>query len=135
MTTTGPADFAMAACAHAVAGPLVSARPGFRELVSVWPASGEPTLVRAVFPRSACFKPAFERVPGRPRGLPSAGPMPPHRLLRAPGLPCPRPSWIAYPLYLYLREWPAAALPGCSIDPGRDMLCILTSPPRWLQWP
>ena len=135
MTTTGPADVAMAACSRAVAGPLVPARPGFRELVSVWPASGEPTLVRAVFPRSARFKPAFERVPGRSRGRPSAGPMPPHRPVRAPGSPCPRPSWIADPLYLYLREWPAAALPGCSTDPGRDMLCILTSLPRWLQWP
>ena len=51
-------------------------------------------------------------------------------------LPAPLPiTWIAYPLYLYLREWPAAALPGCSIDPGRDMLCIHTSPPPWLQWP
>jgi hypothetical protein len=135
MTRRGPADVVVSACGHAPARRPVPARPGVRELVSVWPASGEPTLVRAVFPRSACFKPAFERVPGRPRGLPSAGPMPPHRLLRAPGLPCPRPSWIADPLYLYLREWPAAALPGCSIDPGRDMLCILTSPPQWLQWP
>jgi hypothetical protein len=134
MTRRGPADVVVSACGHAPARRPVPARPGVRELVSVWPASGEPTLVRAV-PRSACFKPAFERVPGRPRGLPSAGPMPPHRLLRAPGLPCPRPSWIADPLYLYLREWPAAALPGRSIDPGRDMLCILTSPPRWLQWP
>ena len=135
MTTTGPANVVMAACSHAVADPLVPARPGFRELVSVWPASGEPTLVRAVFPRPACFKPAFDRVPGRSRGLQSARPMPPHRSARAPGPPCPRPSWIANPLYLYLREWPAAALPGCSIDPGRDMLCILTSPPRWLQSP
>jgi len=46
-----------------------------------------------------------------------------------------RSSPLAHPLYLYLPEWPAVALPGWSIDPGRDMLCILTSPPRWLQWP
>ena len=24
---------------------------------------------------------------------------------------------------------------GWSSDPGRDMLCIFISPPRWLQWP
>jgi hypothetical protein len=135
MMRRGPAEVVMSACGHAVARRPVLARPGFRELVSVWPASGEPTLVRAVFPRSARFKPAIDRVPGRARGLPSAGPMPPRRPVRAPGSPCPRPSWIANPLYLYLREWPAAAPPGCSIDPGRDMLCILTSPPRWLLWP
>jgi hypothetical protein len=68
MTTTGPADVVMAACSHAVAGLLAPARPGFRELVSVWPASGEPTVARAVFPGSASFKPAVDpvrRVPGR----------------------------------------------------------------------
>jgi len=135
MTRTGPADVAMSACGHAAAARPVPARPGRRELVSVWPASGEPTLVRAVVPRTARFKPAFDHAPGRSRGFPSAGPTPPHHPVRAPGLPCPRPPRIAYPLYLYLRVWPAAALPGCSIDPGRDMLCILTSPPRWLQWP
>ena len=135
MMRTGPADVAVSACGHVGARRPVPARLGFRELVSIWPASGEPTLFRAVVPRSACFKPAFYRVPGRSRGLPSAGPMPPHRPVRALNLPCPRPSRIADPVYLYLREWPAAALPGCSIDPGRDMLCILTSLPRWLQWP
>ena len=135
MTTTAPADVVLTACGHATAGRPVVARPGFRELVSVWPASGEPTLVRAVVPRSARFKPAVDRVPGRSRGLQSGGPMPSPRPVRAPGPPCPQPSRIAYPLYLYLLERPAAAPPGCSIDPGRDMLCILTSPPRWLQWP
>jgi len=139
MTTTGPADVVMAACAHAVAGPLVSARPGFPELVSVWPASGEPTVVRAVFPGPASFKPAVDPMTGRSR-TPQPDPRPPastqhHRPDRAPGPPCPRSSPLAYPLYLYLLERPAVAQPGWSIDPGRDMLCILTSPPRWLQWP
>jgi len=140
MTTTGPADFVMAACAHAVAGPLVSARPGFRDPVSVWPASGEPTVVRAVFPRSASFKPAVDRMTGRSRPR-QPDPRAPastqthqthqtHQPARAPGPPCPRSSPLAHPLYLYLLEWPAVALPGWSIDPGRDMLCILTSPPR-----
>jgi hypothetical protein len=142
MTTTGPADFVMAACAHAVAGPLVPARPGFRELVSVWPASGEPTVVRAVFPGSASFKPAVDRMTGRsrprqpdPRPPASTQTHQPHRPARAPGPSYPRSSPLAHPLYLYLLERPAVALPGWSIDPGRDMLCILTSPPRWLQSP
>ena len=65
MTTTGPAEVVMAACSHTVADPLVPARPGFRELVSVWPASGEPTVVRAVFPGSVSFKPAVDRMTGR----------------------------------------------------------------------
>jgi hypothetical protein len=138
MTTTGPADVVVSACGHAEAARPVLARHGFRELVCIWPAAGEPTLVRAVVPRSACFKPAFDRLPGRSRGLRLCGPVPPYRPVRAVGPPrpsCPRRPWIAYPLYLYLLERPAAALPGCSIDPGRDMLCILTLPPRWLQWP
>src|ERR1700746_2485369 len=42
MTTTGPADVVMAACSHAVAGPLVPARPRFRELVSVLAPTGGP---------------------------------------------------------------------------------------------
>jgi hypothetical protein len=143
MTSTGPADVVMAVCSRAVAGPLVPARPGFRELVSVWPASGEPTVVRAVFPGSASFKPAFKPAndpmtgPSRtrqPNPRPPASTQP-HRPAQAPGTPCHRSSPLAHPLYLYLLEWPAVALPGWSIDPGRDMLCILTSPPRWLQWP
>ena len=124
MTTTGPADVVMAACSHAVAGSLVPARPGFRELVSVWPASGEPTVVRAVFPGSASFKPAVDPASTQP-----------HRPDRTAGPPCPRSSPLAHPLYWYQLEWPAVALPGWSIDPGRDMLCMLTSPPRWPQWP
>ena len=138
MTTTGPAGVVMAACSPAVAGPLVSARPGFRELVSAWPASGEPTVVRAVFPGSVYFKPAVDRMTGRSRAR-QPDPRPPasaqpHRPARAPGPPCPRSSPLAHPPCLYLLEWPAVALPEWSIDPGRDMLCILTSP-RWLQWP
>jgi hypothetical protein len=138
MTTTGPAEVVMSACAHAAASRPVLARPSFRELVSLWPASGEPTSVRAVFPGSASFKPAFDRAPDRSHGLQPGRPMPPRRPATAPGPPrppCPRSSWIAHPLYLYLPEWPGAALPGSSSDPGRDMLCIHTSPPRWLQWP
>ena len=139
MTTRRSVNVAMPAGGHVSASRPVVARPGFRELVSVWPASGEPTVVRAVFPRSASFKPAVDPMTGR-SCTPRPDPRPvastqTHRPARAPGPPCPRPSPLAHPLYLYQLEWPAVALPGWSIDPGRDMLCILTSPPRWLQWP
>ena len=69
MTRTGPADVAMSACAHATASRPVPARPGFCERVSVWPASGAPTVVRAVFPGSASLKPASRH--------PQPGPHPP----------------------------------------------------------
>ena len=97
MTTTGPADVVMAACSNAVAGPLVPARPGFRELVSVWPASGEPTVVRPVFPGSASFKPAVDPMTGRsctpqPDLLP-AGPL---RGVQAAAIGIPHPSGIAH---------------------------------------
>src|SRR5258705_8142169 len=49
MTTKGPADVVVSACGHAAPARPVLARHGFRELVCIWPASGEPTLVRAVF--------------------------------------------------------------------------------------
>jgi hypothetical protein len=112
MTRTGPADVAMSVCGHGIAGPPVPARPGFCELVSAWPASGEPTVVRAVFPGSASFKPASGRLPSRSRRPQPDGPVPPHRPVRAPGPPrppCPRSPALGYPLYLYLLEWPAAA--------------------------
>ncbi len=131
MTRTGPTDVGMSACGHAAPGPPVSVPPGSRELVSVWPASAEPTVVRAVFPGCACSKPAPGLLAFRSRRLRPALPMPPRIRGRRP--PCRRPP--AYPLYLYLLEWPAAAPPGCPFDPGRVMLCIRTSPPRWLQWP
>ena len=138
MTRTGPADAVMPAWGHAAAGRPVLVRSGRRERVSAWPASSGPAVVRAVFPGPASFKPASGRVPGRSRRLQPEPSAPSRRPVRVPGPPrppCPRSSSLAHPLYLYLPEWPAAALPGYSIDPGRDMLCILTSPPRWLQWP
>src|SRR5438045_9151119 len=91
MTTTGPADVVMAACSHAVAGLLVPARPGFRELVSVWPASGEPTVVRAVFPGSASFKPAVDRMTGRSRPRQPDPRPPPSTQAHPPPQPHPPP--------------------------------------------
>jgi len=141
MTRTGPADVVMPACRHAAPGRPVLTRPGPRgsrglipiRLVSVWPATGVPTIVRAVFPPEGSFKPVPARLPARPRrrcpaGLPSRP--------RHAGMPRPPCSGSPpHPLYLYLLKRPAVALSECLFDPGRDMLCILTSPPRWLQWP
>ena len=158
MTRTGPADVVMSGCGRAPAGRPVLSRSGFRDLVSGRPACGEPTVVRAVFPKSDSFKPVTFRSADRslqpqphhqsppPRTAGSRPPyplapppsMPSHRAVRAPGPPrppYPRSSAVACPLDLYLPEWPGTALPGSPSDPGRDMLCIFTSPPRWLQWP
>jgi hypothetical protein len=52
-----------------------------------------------------------------------------------PRPPCPRQPALALPLYLYLLGRYATPICGCSFDPGRDILCILISPPRRLQWP
>ena len=136
MTRTGPADVVMPACRHAALGRPVLTRLGPRGLVSVpfvavWPAACSAAIVRAVFPGEASFKPVPGRLQARARRLGPAGPLPRPRhagLLRPP---CSPP----HPLYLYLLKRPAVALSGCLVDPGRDMLCILTSPPRWLQWP
>jgi len=158
MTRTGPADVVMSGCDRAAAGRPVLSRPGFRELVSGWPACGEPTVVRAVFPGSDSFKPVAFRSADRSlqpqphyrQPLPGTGgsrppsplaplpSLPSHRAVRVPGpprRPCPRSPALAYRPYSYPPQWPGTALPGYSSDPGRDMLCICTSLPRWLQWP
>ena len=123
MTRTGPADVVMPACRRTAPARRVPARPASRELASRElasrrPATGAPAIVRAVFPRGESFKPAVGSSSVLARRA-----TPPR--LRAP----------AHPLNSYLLKRPAAALSGCSFDPGRDMLCILTSPPQWLQWP
>ena len=138
MTRIGPGEAAMPACRRTPPRRPALTRPRSGELI-VARSAGAPAFARALFPGEESFKPAVDPMTGRSR-TPQPDPRSPastqsHRPARAPGPPCPRPSPLAHPLYLYLLEWPAAAPPGCSIDPGRDMLCILTSPPRWLQWP
>ena len=136
MTRTGPADVAMSACRHASASRPVLARPGFRELVSVWPLSHGPTVFRAVFPGSAFLKPASCRLAGRSRRPQSSprfrrtGPSG-HRVLRGRRVRGRPRSHIRFTCTCQS----GAVLPGSPFDPGRDVLCILTSPPRWLQWP
>jgi hypothetical protein len=147
MTRTGPADVGMPSCRRAEARRPVLSRPGPRRprdsrelaairLVSVRPATGVPAVVRAVFPAGGLFKPVSGpvsgRLPARPGRLP-AGLLPRPRHAGPPRPPCSGSP--PHPLYLYLLTRPAVALSGCLFDPGRDMLCILTSPPRWLQWP
>jgi len=103
----------MPACRHAAPGRPVLTRPGPRgsrglipiRLVSVWPATGVPTIVRAVFPPEGSFKPVPARLPARPRrrcpaGLPSRP--------RHAGMPRPPCSGSPpHPLYLYLLKRPA----------------------------
>jgi hypothetical protein len=130
MTRTGPADVVVSACAR-----TVPARPGSCGLVSAGPASRGAAPTRSVFLGSASGKPASRRLAGqswRPRFL-----RPPLRRQRAwaPHSPGPRLPALAYPLYLYLLRWHAATFYGWSFDPGRDILCILISPLRQLQWP
>ena len=113
MTSTGPADVGVSARGRAT--------------------PGRPVLARAVFPGFASSKPALGRLASRSRRLRPTLPRPQQQHVRARRPP--GPPALANPLYLYLLEWPAAAPPGYPFDPGRVMLCILTSPPRWLQWP
>jgi hypothetical protein len=156
MTRTGPADAVLPAGRHAAAGRPVLTRPGPRDArglapirfapawfnaacfgtawsSTVQPASGVPAVVRAVFPGEGPFKPVSGRLAARPRRRCPADLLPRPWPAGAPRPPCAGSP--PHPLYLYLLKRPAVALSRCLFDPGRDMLCILTSPPRWLQWP
>jgi hypothetical protein len=133
MTRTGPGDVTVPACRHTPLRRPAPTRPSSRKLVFAWPASGAPAIARAVFPGEEPFKPGPGLLTARPRWLRPAGQLARHRRIAAPGRPCSRPP--AHPLYLYLLKRPATAPSESSFDPGRDMLCILTSPPRWFQWP
>jgi hypothetical protein len=124
MTRTGPIAFVMSACRSVGAGRSVFARPRASCL-----AFAESPVVRAVFLGAFSSKPAV----GRSRRPKPPLPAPRHRRVT---IRRSRPLTPAHPpLYLYLPEWPGTALPGSSFDPGRDMLCILTSLRRWLLRP
>jgi hypothetical protein len=133
MTRTGPGNVAKFACGHTSGSRPVPARPSFRELVSVWPLSYGPTVVRACVPPSGLPQTCLFSLADRSRQARPCVPIPSGPAIRVPGPPrptCPRSFAVPYPPYLYLPEWPGTAIPGSSFDPGRDMLCILTSPPR-----
>ena len=133
MTRIGPGDVAVPSCRRTPPRRPALTRPRSRELAFARPAPGVPAIARAVFPGEESFKPGPGRLTTRPRQLHLAGQLTrPWRI----GAPCPPGFRLpAHPLYLYQLKRLAVALSGCSFDPGRDMLCILTSPPRWLQWP
>ena len=140
MTRTGPADVVVSG--HGLATPC---RPILTRSDSRGPrsrsdrdGSHESTVARAVFPGSGSVKPAHGRLAGRPGRLWPA--YPPLRRPRAqtahlPHPPCPRQPALVHPVYLYPLGWRSAPPYGWSFDPGRDILCLLLSPPRWLQWP
>ena len=137
MTRTWLAYAVTSARSHAAPSWAGPARPGPRELVPVRPASRPPASAGAVRPGSASLRPASARLASRPRRFRPSDPSP--RPQRAPGPrfarpPCRRSPAFTHPNHAYLLEWPAL-LPERSFDPGRDMLCLHTSPPRWPQWP
>jgi len=135
MIRTGPADAVVSAYSRAAPGWAVPARPGSRELLSARPAS-RPPASGAPFPGAATLKPASGRLAGRSgRSRPACLLLRQQQRVRAPHPPGPRPPAPADPLYLYLLKWHPVPLFGSSFDPGRDTLCMLTSPPPWLQWP
>lgn len=132
MTRIGPGEAAMPACRRTPPRRPALTRPRSGELI-VARSAGAPAYARALFPGEESFKPGPGRLTARPRRLRLGGQLTRHPRTGAPCPPCFRLP--AHPLYLYLLKRPAVALSGCPSAPGRDMLCILTSPPRWLQWP
>ncbi len=143
MTRTGPGDVGVPACPRTVPGWPPPARPGSHkpgsrhEPGSGWVGCRESAFAGTVRPGSASFEPAHPRFARRSGRLwPSCPPQPQRaHTARPPHPPCPRQPALALPLYLYLLGRHATPIYGCSFDPGRDMLCLLTSPPQWLQWP
>ena len=144
MTRTLAADTVMSACDRTASGrpapalvPPVSPEP----YPSRGPyaargsyAPGGPYAARGPYPSrgSACVRrascpPAVRSGrlrPARPPLIPPRAEVPRH------GQPVP-----VFRVYLYLSQWHAVTLFGCSFDPGRDVLCLVTSPRRRLQWP
>ena len=135
MTRTEPGDIVMSSCARTMPDWPVPARSCSGGLASVWPASHEAALDRPVFPESVSSKPGPGRLADRSCRRQLVRPPLRRQRGRASHSPCLRQPALVHRLYLYLLDWRAALRYGCSFDPGRDMLCLLTSPPRWLQWP
>jgi hypothetical protein len=131
MISTGPADVVMFACDLITPGRPVIGRPSFREQDSDRAGCHEPAVAAILFRSSASLKPRPTDRSGRLRPVcPSREP----QRVRTARPPHPPPAQ-AHPLYLYLLGWHSASLYGWSFDPGRDILCLLISPPRRLQLP
>jgi hypothetical protein len=132
MTRTLAADAVMSACDRSASGRPAPAliRPVSRGAYpsrGAYRSRGSYASLGSAYVRRASGPPAVRS--GRLRS--ARPPLIPQRA-RVPE-PCqPMPE---HRLYLYLYQWHAATLFGCSFDPGRDVLCILTLPRRWVQWP
>src|SRR5271166_2820298 len=150
MTRTGPADVVMSAYDLTASGRSVigllgsgllgsgllgSGLLGSGLLGSGWAGCRQSAFARAPFPGPPSFKPAHHRLADRSGRLRPVCPPPRPQSARAAHSPHPPPPAQAHSLYAYLPGWHTAPLYGWSFDPGRDILCILLSPPRWLQWP
>jgi hypothetical protein len=126
MTRTLAADAVMSACAHSV-----SDRPGSVPEAPAQPVSGP---VQPASGGSACVGRASRRAAVRSCRLgPARRPLP-HQRSGALGPPRPRQPVPAHPPY-WTRSSGMPRHPRWSFDPGRDILCLLISPLRWLQWP
>ena len=145
MTRTSAADAVMSACDRAASGRPAPAlaRPVSRGSCpsrGSYPSSGLcPSPGSCPSPHgsyasraSACVR-RDSCAPAVPSGRlrRARPPLTPQRA----GVPRPRQLRPVHRLYLYLPQWHTATLFGCSFDPGRDVLCTLNSPRRWLQWP
>jgi hypothetical protein len=129
MTRRGATDAVVPTCSRVADGP-VSALIAFRARGSVWHIPREPTSARPVSPRVTLVHHACGRFAGQLGWFRSAG----------RGSWCPRVSEQRFSsepthrIYSHLLKQRTGALYGCSVDPGREMLCTFSSP-RWLQWP
>jgi hypothetical protein len=129
MTRTGPTDVVMPACGRAADGP-VSVPTAFRAPGSVRRTPRASVAADPVFLRVAPVKHASGRLTGRCGRFRPASQR--SRCPRVSEQHCSTsPAHRIYPHVLRRR---AAALYGCSVAPGRDVLCTLSSPP-WPQWP
>ena len=134
MTRTGLVHLVTPACAR-----TVPYRPVRAQVRPCGPGRVLPAA-RAAHPgcfprRSTPFKPAARRLAFRscrPRSV-----RPPLPCQRAWELhaPCPRPPALSHRLNLQMLRWRSAPLYACSRDPGRDILCLLSSALRRLRWP
>jgi hypothetical protein len=120
MTWTAAADVVMPACARAAAA--CAASPHIASLHTVTPGP-----VPAVGRRPAACRPVGRR--GRPGGV-----RPPLLCHPAGALEQRRPPYVLPP-HRHLLRCDVAMLAGWPSDPGRDVLCLLTSPPRWFPSP
>jgi hypothetical protein len=150
MTRTLAADAVMSACGRTASG---RSAPALARPVS---RGSCPSLGSYGFPEPYAFSESY----ASPGSCPSRGsyasrtsacvrcvsgppvvrscrlrPVRPPLIRQRSGLPRPCQLRPVHRLYLYLPQWHPATLLGCSFDPGRDVLCTLTSPRRWLQWP